>query len=339
MENTSMEPETPSTTKMPRKVRTGARRPRLGLALGGGAARGWAHLGVLQALEEAGIRPDFIAGTSIGSLVGAAWASGGLADLRTAVEALDRRTLMTFLNVALPASGRMDGRFLEAVIGRSIRVRDFADLDVPLAAVATDLSIGQEVVLREGDLLQAVRASCGVPGMFRPVRRNGRFLIDGGLVNPVPVTVARDMGADRVIAVDITHHIVEDGPYLVRVDDTEEPVAEAERPLPAWAAKFLPAAGLPFRKRTSSIPATPNLREVLLSAVAISEVTLSDLRLRADPPDLLIRPRVGHIPFLDFTRGREAIAAGYDATREALAHWEFGQGSFGNAAPARPASA
>ncbi len=332
----------PSKSRIPGKKRgttLGGRRPRLGLALGGGAARGWAHLGVLQALEEAGLRPDVIAGTSIGSLVGAAFASGGLADLRAAVEALDSRTFITFLNVAVPASRHMDGRFLESVISRYVRVRDFADLDVPLATVATDLSTAQEVVLRDGDLLQAVRASCGVPGLFKPLRRDGRLLIDGGLVNPVPVNVARDMGADLVIAVDISHHIVEDGPYLARVEDAEEDGIDAGRPLPAWMARFLPAAGLPFRARRSSIPAMPSMREVLMSTVAISEVTLGDLRLAADPPDLLIRPRVGHIRFLDFTRGHEAIAAGYDATREALSNWEAGSQRFGETIRARPASA
>jgi len=259
---------------------------RIGLALGGGAARGWAHLGVLQALDEAGIRPACIAGTSIGSFVGATYASGGLPDLRAAVVGLDRRTLRTFLGVALPASRRLDGPFIEALMGRFVRARDVAELPLPFAAVATDLSNAQEVVLREGDLLEAIRASCGVPGLFRPVLRDGRILIDGGLANPVPVNVARVLGADLVIAVDISHHVAEDSPYL------------------------------PRRR------AMPNLREALLSAVAVGEVTIGDLRLKADPPDLLIRPRVGHIRFLDFTRGQEAIEAGYEAAREALASWD-----------------
>lgn len=294
--------------------------PRIGLALGGGAARGWAHLGVLQALDEAGIRPVCLAGTSIGSLVGASWASGGLPDLRAAVEGLDHRTLQTFMSVAVRNTGARDGRYLQSLIRPYIKARDIRDLAVPFAAVATDLCTAREVVLREGDPVDAIRASCGVPGLFRPLSRDGRLLIDGGLVNPVPVNVARALGADLVIAVDISHHIVEDGTYLPRSDENESSAVENGRPLPAWMARFLPTR-LPFRGHETRTPKVPGLREALQAALAVGEVTIGSLKLQADPPDLLICPRVGHIRFLDFTRGGEAIAAGYEATREALANW------------------
>ncbi len=293
------------------------RNPRIGLALGGGAARGWAHLGVLQALEEAGIRPVCVAGTSIGSLVGAAWASGGLTDLRAAVEGLDRRTLATFLNVAVPASRRLDGPWIESLMRRFVRAESIADLSVPFAAVATDLFTAREVVIREGDPIAAIRASCGVPGLFRPVVRDGHLLIDGGMVNPVPVNVARALGADFVIAVDISHRVVEDSPYLPRPAEVDD--AESGSVFPAWMNRLLTASGLPFRPRHPNGPAMPGFRELLMSSVAVGEVTIGDLRLKVDPPDILLRPKVGHIRFLDFTHGTEAIQAGYEVTVEALA--------------------
>lgn len=293
-------------------------RPRVALALGGGAARGWSHLGVLQALEEAGIRPCAVAGTSIGSLVGVVWASGTLPDFREAVTALDRRRLWSYLDVVVPRSGLVDGRKVMELVRQFVPARDLRDLPVPFAAVATDLHTGQRVVLADGDPVEAVRASIAVPGLFTPVLRDGRVLVDGGVVDPVPVGVARGLGADVVIAVDISHRILEGG-GLYGGREGEPGDGEAADPLPRWLRRLLPG-----HLRDVAAPAgvaMPSLREVLLASVAISEVTLGDLRLQLDPPDLLVRPPVGHVRFLDFARGPEAIQAGYEATREALAGW------------------
>jgi len=273
-----------------------------------------------------------VAGTSIGSLVGAAWAFGGLPDLREAVEGLDRRTLSTFLNVAVPASRRLDGPWIESLMRRFVRAETIADLQVPYAAVATDLSTAREVAIREGDPIAAIRASCGVPGLFRPVVRDGHLLIDGGMVNPVPVNVARDLGADFVIAVDISHRVVEDSPYLPRQEEIDDP--ENGSAFPAWMNRLLTASGLPFRPRRSNGPAMPGFRELLMSSVAVGEVTIGDLRLRVDPPDILLRPKVGHIRFLDFTHGTEAIRAGYEVTIEALREAGLGRHAPAPAVPA-----
>jgi NTE family protein len=318
------------------RARGGARpRPRtpgVALALGGGAARGWAHIGVLRALSEGGIRPSAIAGTSMGSLVGLFAAAGELDALHDVGRSLDRRTLLSFLDVIVPRSGLLDGRRIVALLRERLPVSDFAALDIPFRAVAANLETGAEVVLKEGDPIEAVRASISVPGLFRPVRHEGGFLVDGGLVNPVPVNVARQMGAPGemiVVAVDVNHYVVGERPYWTA---QEAPVPEVEAEigrlrLPAPLARLTPSFTLPpwwpmsgtVRPANEAVAAEPSILEVLLSTVAVSEVVLSALRRAADPPDVLICPRVGHIRFLDLHRAPEAFEAGYAAGLESLA--------------------
>ncbi len=250
----------------------------IGLALGGGAARGWAHVGVLEALDAAGIVPQCIAGTSIGALVGAVHASGGIDGVRSLVESIDWRRMLSLVDPVLPRTGLIDGRRLEELVRAHVRESRIEDLPIPFRAVATDLTHASEVVFDQGDVAEAVRASVSVPGLFTPVRLEDRTLVDGGLLNPVPVSVARKMGADFVIAVDIN------------------PSVEGERPY-----------------------SPENLLGVLISTVALTEVATTRMRLAEEPPDVLIRPAVGHIKFLDFTRAKEAVQAGHDAARAVLA--------------------
>lgn len=307
---------------------TRSNRPRVGVALGGGAARGWAHLGVLRVLEQEGIRPHAVAGTSIGSFVAAAWLSGSLDRLTEEVLGLDFRRLVPFLRMHLPRAGLVDGRSLEPLIRRFVTAETFADLPVPCGFNATDLREGEEVFLRDGDLLSAILASTAVPGLFSPVTRDGHLLIDGGIVNPVPVSLARQLGAEVVIAVDINHHIVRDGPWQPRTTGqahedlpVEGPLEETSEPgngppWPRWLRRWFPTRRHP--EGDLPRPWRPGLREVLLMGIAIGEVTIGNLRLQLDPPEVLIRPRVGQIPFLDFSRGEEAIEAGSRAAREVL---------------------
>jgi len=191
-----------------RKTTGNSPRPRIGLALGSGSARGLAHLGVIRAIEEAGIEVDFIAGASMGALIGAIHAAGKLDGLEATFKTFDWKTMASFFDVVLPKSGLLDG----ARVGELVRAHIHADtiemLPKAFAAVATDIVSGEEVVIRSGDVIEAVRASISVPGIFTPVRSNGHILVDGGLTNPVPVSVARSMGAEFVIAVDLNHGIV-----------------------------------------------------------------------------------------------------------------------------------
>lgn len=181
--------------------------PKIGLALGSGSARGWAHIGVLRALKEAGIQPDVVCGSSIGALVGAAYAGGELERFADWVQGLGMRDVFGFMDFNL-SGGMLKG---EKLI--SFWRRNFADFDIeaspiPFGAVATDLHSGAEVWMRQGSIADAVRASIALPGLFTPVRRDGRMLVDGGIVNPVPASLARAMGADIVIAVDLNVDIM-----------------------------------------------------------------------------------------------------------------------------------
>ena len=183
-------------------------RPKIGLALGSGSARGLAHLGVIRAIEDAGIKVDFIAGTSMGALIGAIHAAGKLDELEAAFRTFDWKMTASFFDVVLPKSGLLDGAKVSELVRAHIHADTIEMLAKPFAAVATDIVSGEEVVIRSGDVIEAVRASISVPGIFTPVRSNGRILVDGGLTNPVPVSAVRAMGADIVIAVDLNHEII-----------------------------------------------------------------------------------------------------------------------------------
>ncbi|OSZ74997.1 patatin-like phospholipase family protein [Hydrogenophaga sp. IBVHS1] len=197
-------PEAPTVTPSPVPPEVVTRAPRLGLALGGGAARGFAHVGVIQVLEQNGIRPDVVVGTSAGSLVAALYASGKTAaQLETAALGMEEATLTDW---ALPIMGRglLRGEALARYVRKEVDGKLLENMSLPLGVLATDLSTGQGVLFRRGDTAQAVRASSAVPGVFAPVAISGREYLDGGLVAPVPVRQARDMGAEVVLAVDIS---------------------------------------------------------------------------------------------------------------------------------------
>jgi NTE family protein len=313
-----------------------ARNPglKVGLALGSGAARGWSHAGVIRALEEAGIRPVFCAGTSMGAIVGAAWASGNLDALVEAGLALDRRKVLSFLDVVLPRSGLIEGARLESLLRRVMPQKDLSEFPVRFATVAADLATGRSVVIADGDPVEAVRASISVPGLFTPVARGGTYLVDGGLVDPVPVVPVRAMGADFVIAVDVCHFLAGEAPYLRHGASRTEPdvadVAPAGDEAELNAAEKEPRASLLdrmlgevsfpswFPLRFDDRTIAPNLIEVLLSSVAMAEVSIGDLRLAVDRPELLVRPLVGDVRFLEFHRAAESIDAGYEAMRAML---------------------
>ena len=306
------------------------RKPIIGIALGSGAARGWAHLGVLEALAELGLEAKVVAGTSIGALVGAVHAAGGTDALREVVLGLDWKELLRVADPVLPRSGLLDGRKVAAALTEFMPTHDIESLALPFRAVATDLFSGGEVQLIAGDLLEAVRASISVPGLFTPVERGGRTLVDGGLVNPVPVSVAREMGADYVIAVDVNHYNVEEqgprakpSPLLVKALTSLEKDPGRERSHPALRAfeqgvARLREAAKPTIRRWVDEQSAPRIHEVLLTSLNIMEARIGASRLAAEPADLLLRPRVGGIRFHEFQRGEEAMAEGYRAAMAEL---------------------
>lgn len=250
---------------------------KIGLALGGGGARGIAHLGVWQRLQELGIPIHCVAGTSIGSIAGAAIAAGRVDEALAWCKMSSWKRLPGLIFDRLSTKALLSGRAVEKKLRQIIAVKSFVDLPLPYAAVATDLNTGEAVVMQEGDLISAVRASMAIPGVFSPVERDGRVLVDGQLVNPVPVSVCRAMGADKVIAVDVS-------------------------PLVA------PASAKPFRKL--------RIAGVLLKSFGILNYELARRELAINKPDVLIRPDVGQVLALDFRRTAQLVEIGRQAVDE-----------------------
>jgi len=288
-------------------ARPGAtRKPQVGLALGSGSARGWAHIGVIRALERAGVHPDVVCGTSVGALVGAAYAAGELDRFEQWVVGLGVWDVVTLMDVSL-GSGLFKGQRLMDLLGQHFADRPIEELPIPFAAVATALQTGAEVWLRRGSTLDAVRASIALPGLFAPVVRDGHVLVDGGLVNPVPVSLARAMGADVVIAVDLGSDVL--GRHLRRDRATEGPAAVVGE----WVRKVRDAAGIPAPEHPHDQAALPTLPEVVASAINIMQVRIARSRMAGDPPDVTVTPRLSHLRLLDFHRGQEAIEEGQQA--------------------------
>jgi NTE family protein len=297
------------------------RKPVIGLALGSGSARGWAHIGVIRALEQAGIKPDLVCGASIGAVVGAAYALGELDRFEQWALGLTGRTVFSFMDFKL-AGGMLKGERVIEFFRTRFSDRPIEALDMPFAAVATGLHSGSEVWLRTGSTADAVRASMALPGLFTPAQRDGRLLVDGGLVNPVPVSLARAMGADIVIAVDLNADIL--GRHLRKpaqvaaaaqlaavAEEPDEETADWLRRLQDGFASLLPTPD-PARVRT------PSLLEVVLASVNIMQVRITRSRMAGDPPEVMIAPHLAHLGLMDFYRAEEAIAEGRRAAEARL---------------------
>ena len=262
---------------------------RVGIALGSGAARGWAHIGILRGLARLGIEPDLVAGCSIGALVGAAYAAGELEALEHWVRGFTRLQVMTLLDPAF-SGGLLRGDKVFGVAEEHVGELTFAAMKKPFACVATELETGRERWLQEGGVMAAVRASCSIPGMFVPVRINEQWLIDGAVVNPVPISLCRAMGADLVIAVNLNS----DSRHAWAGRDDE---VAPKNPLLQWLAK-----------RNSN--GAPGMLSVMNGAISIMQERITRARMAGDPPDVILNPQVGHLAIMEFHRASEAIAEG-----------------------------
>jgi NTE family protein len=290
---------------------------KIGLALGSGSARGWAHIGVIRALEEQGIKPDIVAGCSIGSLVGAAYAGGHLDILEKWVHGLGFLDVVRLLDVKMNG-GLIQGDSLMSSFSDKIAQLNIEQLPISFAAVATDLNNGHEVWLQKGSLPAAVRASLALPGLFSPVRLNNHWLVDGGLTNPVPISLCRAMGAEIIIAVNLNSDIV--GKHL---REEKQKVKYEERDLFAQLLEKVNDSLKDTRMSQwlNSIEQQremPGLFEVMASAINIMQDRITKSRMAGDPPDVLISPRLGKLGLLEFDRADEAIAEGYDSVRRVL---------------------
>lgn len=291
-------------------------KPKIGLALGGGGARGWCHVGALRALEEAGIVPDVISGTSMGALVGGAVVSGKLDQLEEFAGSITRvsRTLLFDIN---PGSGGLiEGLLVSEKLKELGYAKSFADTDRPFLAVASDLFNATEVWLRSGDLVEALRASTAIPGVVSPVFLEGRWLLDGGMTNPVPVSACRALGADIVIAVDPNSKLHS---YRDRLQNSHSNSAEGQKEGIIEAA---PTMVQPYLKsllgRDPDKPQSPGYFTVLAASIDVMTDQIQRSRLAGDPPHLLVSPNLRHLSLLEFHHASEAIAEGYRAMKMQL---------------------
>ena len=315
--------ETPPESKTPiDRQEHKAAAPKIGLALGGGAARGWAHIGVLRALTAAGIVPDVIAGTSIGAVVGGAWAAGRLDVLEDWARAVTKRRVLGLLDFRIGGSGLIGGHRLYDLMHTNFGGVTIEDLDTRFAAIATEIGSGHEIWLTQGNLSDAIRASYALPGIFGPVKVAGRWLMDGALVNPIPVSPARALGARVVIAVNLNADIFGRGTVIQSLS------AEPEAPVEESAVEDIPSRGIGrmFRLQrgvnrdiVGDIRGPGGITSVMVDAFNITQDRIARSRLAGDPPDLMISPKLAPVGLFDFHRADEAIRLGQEATERALA--------------------
>ncbi len=300
--------------------------PSIGLVLGSGAARGFAHIGVVRALQARGIKPSVIVGTSMGALVGGCFANGQLDTLETWARSLTLRRVLGYLDVRLGSSGLISGGRLANRLEEALGATSIEELPVQFAAIATEIGTGHEVWLTRGSLALALRASYALPGIFPPVHLGGRWLVDGALVNPVPVSAARALGARVVIAVNLDADRFGRGATIA--SHSANPGDHAPAPLTAKDRTqdrngFLGLRGVfsaerALKRQIITTKARPGLSTVMIEAFNIMQDRLTRMRLAGDPPDVHITPRIGHVGFLDFHRAAEAIEIGKAATEKAL---------------------
>ncbi len=277
---------------------------KIGVALGSGSARGWAHIGVLRALTQIGVRPDIVCGTSIGAFVGAAHAAGELDRLDEWARGLTWQKVVGFFDIGA-RGGLIKGEKLTAFLLSHFVDRDIAELPVAFGTVATDLATGREIWLREGSVADAVRASVALPGLLAPVQHGEQLLVDGGLVNPVPVSLCRALGADIVIAVDLGSDLV--GRKFRNAAAIEPPPAGWRQRL----ARLLGAAGAEHVARAEG----PSLLDVVAGSINIMQVRIARSRMAGEPADVLIAPRLAQVGLFDYHRCDEAIEEGSESVR------------------------
>ncbi len=291
------------------------RQLKVGLALGSGSGRGWAHIGVLRALQDQGVEPVVVAGASSGSLVAAAYASGQLDQLEEWARSLTKVDVWRLLDATFSGGGMMRGNRLMRAVGEQIDDHAIEDLDYEFGAVASDLYSGKEIWLRNGSMLDAVRASSGMPGLFTPLYHDERWLIDGGVVNPVPVSLCRAMGADYVIAVNLNRpasRIAEPvrEPRPVKTGATDDETAESKELKARWSGLL---ESLVSSVRSEPGPSEPGMMEVMYTTITIMQDQITRSRLAGDPPDLMLRPQLSDFNMMDFHRAAESIDIGYKA--------------------------
>ncbi|MDP2298877.1 MAG: patatin-like phospholipase family protein [Pseudolabrys sp.] len=291
----------------------------MGLALGGGAARGFAHIGVLQTLAAHGIVPDVIVGTSIGAVVGGCYAAQQMDGLETWARGLKVRSIFSYLDISLSGSGLINGGPLATKLTEALGVTRIEDLPLRFAAIATEFNTGHEIWLTRGRLSDAMRASYSLPGIFPPVKIGGRWLVDGALVNPVPVSAARALGARLVIAVNLNADLFGRGTIIAdHGSDQDDDDAAAELANKPQGLRGMFGVEHSLRRMFFGSRGRPGIPTVMVEAFNVMQDRITRARLAGDPPDVLISPRLGNVGWFDFHRGADAIKIGAEATEKAI---------------------
>ncbi len=300
---------------------------KIGLALGSGSSRGWAHIGVLQALHDHDISVSYVAGTSIGAYVGAIYTAGDLDRLAEFALSMDWRKVLSYMDLVFPKSGFIDGKRIRDLLMINTTATSFDQLRIPLKIIATDLNTGERVVLSKGSLLDAVRASVAIPGVVTPVKVDQRWLVDGGLVDPVPVEAVKSMGADVVIAVDLTTTLVSKLHPKKKARETRpkdisglisiERGALVQRMLVQYGetSQRLKKIFIQWARREEK---SPHLLDIMASTINIMQKQIAEINLSLAPPDVLIQPELGDLKMFDFDQAERSIREGYDRTLEKM---------------------
>jgi NTE family protein len=292
--------------------------PTIGLALGGGAARGWAHIGVLHAIREAGIEPDVIAGTSIGAVVGGCYTAGEFTSIEAFARSLSPRRILGLLDPMFGGAGLISGRKLQRLLNDDLGDTKIEDLPKRFVSVATELSSGHEIWLRRGSLVDSICASYALPGIFKPMQVNGRWLVDGALVNPVPVSVCRAYGARLVIAVSLNADFQARGTVVPDLEDFDTEETATSFAMQALKIGRKSRAESLKQQLLSTEGAPRGIPAVMMQAYNIIQDRITRSRLAGDPPDVMITPRMKDVGLFDFHKAAIAIDAGYEATQKAV---------------------
>lgn len=309
----------------------------VGLALGGGGARGWAHIGVLRALEEHNIPIDYIAGTSIGALVGAIYVKDKLHQLEQFADNIGTESIVSLMDVSFPGLGLVDGNRVRDFLSGYLADANIEDCTIPFRCVATNFLTKEAVVFESGSMIDAVRASISMPGVFVPVQHRGAYLVDGGVINPVPVSVVNAMGADIVIAVNLNHDPKTDGSSQPQTEVSADSSSEAdEQAPPSRESQDQAEAGLAQRlvNRYEALkdvlqdqiddwlpdPGTGmNIFDVIGNSMNMMEQQVTEIRLQTDAPQALIEPNLTEFGIFDFQQAKPMIQKGYDAAKAKMA--------------------
>ena len=291
-------------------------RPTIGLALGGGGARGFAHIGVIRTLLARGIEPDIIVGTSIGAVVGGCHAAGRLDVLEDWCRGLTKRGILGYLDISLTGGGLIGGGKLAARLEEKLGSTPIEALPIRFATITTEVGTGHEIWLTRGRLVDAMRASYALPGIFPPVALDGRWLVDGALVNPVPVSAARVFGARLVIAVNLSTDIL--GRSMIMGGESPEPTLPPDQPPGARGFRTMFGVEHALKRQFAGGSRRPGIPTVMIDAFNIMQDRITRARLAGDPPDVMISPRVGHVGWFDFHRAQEAIEVGARAAERAI---------------------